>query len=152
MLKKMLSILLVTLMLLSGSVAFVYADENGGNEEPIVPPYDETSTSDEISSFDEAYIYLVSVIELAQTINRDYYTEESFHVFNEALYEACFARINAAEDMFSAEELINFADELAKAYNALEGLIFGDVNGDKKINVKDATEIQKYLAGYINSF
>lgn len=126
MLKKMLSILLVTLMLLSGSVTFVYADVN--------------------ASVDEARDYMLSLIESMSDVNEDFYTEESYWSFI-AVKE--YAESVLYYDGVTEEQLYIAADDLESAYLALEGLVFGDVNGDKKINVKDVTEIQKYLADII---
>lgn len=155
MLKKMLSMLLVVLMLMSLSVSLVSARKNTSVADAVVPVSDkiatddETSTGDEISSFDEAYAYLVGVIEATEGINESYYTDESLKAYLTAKSDAGMAHINAFEDMYTAEELILFADELLKAYEALEYLIFGDTDGDGKVNIKDATEIQKYLADIV---
>lgn len=146
MLKKMLSMLLAILMLMSISVTVVSADANKDI------PY-ETATRDEAvsdASFDEAYNYLVSIIELTKDVDKNYYTEESYEIFETAAFDAQFAYINAYDDMFSAQVLREFADDLLKAYDALEALIFGDADGDKKVNIKDATEIQKHLADIVN--
>ncbi len=147
MFKKILSMLIVTLMILSLSVAYVSAEEISDNAGAGV------STSDEVlsdASFDEAYAYLVSAIEATQDVNKNYYTDESFEAYAKAREDAGMAHLNAYDDMFTTKELMQFADALLDSYNALEYLIFGDSNGDKKVNIKDATEIQKHLVSIVN--
>lgn len=155
MFRKMLSMLLVMLMLMSISVTFVSAEETTGATDAIMSTSDESaaddevSTGDETASFDEAYDYLVSVIEATKNVNKNYYTEESYEKYIIAKEEAGMAHINAGDDMYTAEEMICFADNLWKAYENLEYLIFGDSNGDSKVNIKDATEIQKHLVDLV---
>ncbi|MBE6738320.1 MAG: hypothetical protein E7566_06690 [Ruminococcaceae bacterium] len=188
MFKKLLSMLLVSLLILSLSVTFVSAqefsdvlvtgvatsdevstdDEISTSDEVAtddevstsdeVSTDDEVSTSDEIStddeiladaSFDEAYAYLVSVIEATQGVNEKHYTDESYEVYITAKVNAGMAHLNAYDDIYTTEELLMLADELLKAYENLESLIFGDSNGDRKVNIKDVTEIQKHLAGIV---
>ena len=149
MFRKMLSILTTMVMLLSMSATFVSANDSSGEESFTPPPYEEPEESGKGSTFDEAYAYFYEVLESKRGINGNYFTEESFAVFYEAAQNAHFAYINAYDDMFTAEELLELADKLINAYDNLEGLIYGDVNGDKLMNVKDATEIQKYLADVV---
>ena len=145
MFRKMLSILTAMVMLLSLSATFVSANDSSAAESFTPPPYEESEESGKGSTFDEAYVYLSDVLESKRGINKDYFTEESFAVFYEAAEDAHFAYINAYEDMFTTEDLLEFADKLINAYNNLEGLIYGDVNGDMRMNIRDATKIQKYL-------
>lgn len=149
MLRKMLSILIAMVMLLSMSATFVSANDSSGEESFTPPPYEAPEESGKGSTFDEAYVYLSDVLESKRDINSDYFTEESFADFYDAMYEAHFAYINAYDDMFTAKDLLEIAEKLIDAYDNLEGLVYGDVNGDKLMNIKDATEIQKYLADVV---
>lgn len=152
MFKKMLSMFLVVLLLSSVSVTLVSAEVTSDATSSTfdeVATDGEFSTGDEVSSFDEAYAYLISVIEATEDVNGNYYTEESYEAYLTARYDAGMAHINAGEDMYTAEDFIYYADELLKAREALEYLIFGDTNGNTVVNIKDATEIQKHLAGIV---
>lgn len=149
MLRKMLSILIAMVMLLSMSATFVSANDSSGEESFTPPPYEEPEESVKGSTFDEAYVYLSDVLESKRGINSDYFTEESFADFYDVMNEAHFAYINAYDDMFTAEDLLQLAEKLINAYNNLEGLIYGDVNGDMLMNIRDATKIQKYLVGLV---
>lgn len=153
MLKKMLSLLLSGIMLLSLSVPVFSAQEISAKNISALSLPDEVSTDDEVlsdASFDEAYAYLISAIEATKNVNEKYYTDESFKTYANAREDAGMAHLNAYNDMFTADDLIRFADNLLKAYENLEYLIFGDPNCDTRVNVKDATEIQKHLADLVN--
>lgn len=149
MLRKMLSILIAMVMLLSMSATFVSANDSSGEESFTPPPYEEPEETVKGSTFDEAYVYLSDVLESKRDINKDYFTEESFADFYDVMNEAHFAYINAYDDMFTAEDLLELAEKLINACNNLEGLIYGDVNGDMRMNIRDATEIQKYLVSVV---
>ena len=145
MLRKMLSILIAMVMLLSMSATFVSANDSSGEESFTPPPYEEPEESGKDSTFDEAYAYFYEVLESKRGINGNYFTEESFAVFYEAAQDAHFAYINAYDDMFTAEDLLQFAEKLINAYDNLEGLVYGDVNGDGSINAIDLLAVRKEI-------
>lgn len=77
------------------------------------------------------------------------YTAESWEVFCEASYDARMTYYYGKSDeayLAAARELNEAIDNLKPAYKAL---ILGDVDLDGKVTIKDATLIQKSLAGIV---
>lgn len=96
---------------------------------------------------------LWSVIERCNAIDKSKYTAESVEAMN-------LVGNNAIVTFYygqSQEEVDQAADDLEAAINNLVPIsnsnpsgVLGDANEDSVLNIKDATTIQKYIAGIIN--
>lgn len=120
----------------SGSYAEQYCIDNGIPYEIKAEPVDKTELANTIATADEILAKI------------DYYRPESVSDFQSTYDNAVEVYNNelaSEEDVTSA---INALNEVIN--NAVMYSLFGDVDMNDTINIKDATRIQMYVAKYVN--
>jgi len=134
----------------------VYDNENASVMDIIeqIDPLKEASKLELVSISDEAKRTLWSVIEQSQIVvgDREEYTPESWYVYRDAYSDGIATYHYGQSDSeyyLAARRLQSAMDSLVLLSSSPDEVyvILGDVDEDSKVTIKDATFIQKCVAG-----
>lgn len=120
----------------SGSYAEQYCIDNGIPYEIKAEPVDKTELANTIATADEILAKI------------DYYRPESVSDFQSTYDNAVEVYNNESATEEDVTSAINALNEVIN--NAVMYSLFGDVDMNDTINIKDATRIQMYVAKYVN--